>query len=85
MPAQERRTLRYAYGFDDVALVPGDVTINPDQTDIGFDLGDLRYTTGLAATWLSPVGVLTVSYGVPLNEEEGDRIEEFQFTFGTSF
>ena len=28
------RELRRAYGFDEVAIVPGDVTINPDQTNI---------------------------------------------------
>jgi outer membrane protein insertion porin family len=50
-----------------------------------FETSELRYTTGLAATWLSPLGVLTVSYGVPLNKKDDDRIENFQFTFGTSF
>jgi outer membrane protein insertion porin family len=55
------------------------------RDEYDFDVGDLRYTTGLAATWLSPLGVLTLSYGFPLNEQEDDRIENFQFTFGTSF
>ena len=32
----EFKILEEAYGFDDVAIVPGDVTVNPDmtQTDI---------------------------------------------------
>mgnify|MGYP001151621820 CR=1 FL=1 len=32
------KEMERAYGFDEVALVPGDVTINPDQTDISFAL-----------------------------------------------
>lgn len=55
------------------------------RPEYDLDLAELRYTTGVAATWLSPLGVLTVSYGLPLNEKPEDDIENFQFTFGTSF
>ncbi|MBI2304519.1 MAG: GuaB3 family IMP dehydrogenase-related protein [Chloroflexi bacterium] len=34
------RSLRRAYGFDEVAIVPGRVTINPEQTDISFAVGE---------------------------------------------
>ena len=34
------RCARRAYGFDEVALVPGQVTINPEEGDITFRLGD---------------------------------------------
>ena len=33
------KDLRQAYGFDDVAIVPGPVTINPDLTDVRLELG----------------------------------------------
>ena len=33
------KPLRRAYGFDEVAIVPGDVTINPDQTNTSFKIG----------------------------------------------
>ena len=49
------------------------------------DLGQLRYSTGLALNWYSPVGPLTFSYGVPLNEKPGDDTEAFQFTLGVPF
>ncbi len=51
----------------------------------GFDLGELRYSTGLSATWLSPVGALTISYAVPLNEKEQDQVQAFQFGIGQTF
>jgi outer membrane protein insertion porin family len=50
-----------------------------------FDLGDLRYSTGLSAAWISPIGPLKFSYGVPLNEKDGDKTESFQFQLGSTF
>jgi len=44
-----------------------------------------RYSTGLALTWLSPVGPLKMSYAWPLNEQLGDNLERFQFTLGQIF
>jgi outer membrane protein insertion porin family len=51
----------------------------------GFDLGELRYSTGVSATWLSPVGALSISLGYPLNREESDDIQTFQFGIGQTF
>ncbi|MBE9562636.1 MAG: outer membrane protein assembly factor BamA, partial [Proteobacteria bacterium] len=50
-----------------------------------FDSSGIRYSTGLSAIWLSPVGVLSFSLAKPLNDKEGDQIESFQFTLGTTF
>lgn len=49
------------------------------------DLGDLRYSTGLSASWISPIGPLKFSYGVPLNKQDNDKTESFQFQLGTTF
>jgi outer membrane protein insertion porin family len=51
----------------------------------GFEIGDLRYATGLSATWLSPVGALSVSLAFPLNEKDGDDTQAFQFGIGQTF
>ncbi|BBJ22740.1 outer membrane protein assembly factor BamA [Candidatus Nitrotoga sp. AM1P] len=45
----------------------------------------LRYSTGIAVTWVSPVGPLKVSIGVPLNKQFGDKLQQFQFTLGSLF
>jgi IMP dehydrogenase/GMP reductase len=37
------RKARRSYGFDEIALVPGDVTYNPDEVDIAFKLGNLNF------------------------------------------
>ena len=64
-------------GFVDAGNVYG--------SDEDFDLGELRYSTGVAVIWLSPLGPLTMSLAVPLDKAEGDETQRFQFTFGTSF
>ena len=38
--APQFKQLRNSYGFDEVAIVPGDVTVNPDQTNIELKIGD---------------------------------------------
>ena len=55
-------------------------------TDPGdFRFGSLRVSTGLAATFLTPLGAMKFSYAFPLNSKPGDQTERFQFTLGTYF
>jgi len=49
------------------------------------ELGELRYSTGIALSWLSPFGPLRLSIGHPLNRKPGDEVQRLQFTFGTGF
>jgi outer membrane protein insertion porin family len=53
--------------------------------DEDFTVSELRYSAGLSAIWLSPLGVLSFSLAKPLNSKEGDQIQMFQFTIGTTF
>ena len=39
MPHPKFKEMERAYGFDEIALVPGDITINPDEVNIQFRLG----------------------------------------------
>ena len=45
----------------------------------------LRYSTGVAITWVSPVGPLKISVGAPLNKQPSDKLQMFQFTLGSLF
>ena len=58
--------------------------VNTKDTDL-LDPDELRYSTGVGVSWLSPVGALTVSYAIPFNTDAQDEKEEFQFTLGTTF
>lgn len=50
-----------------------------------FNFKDLRYSTGVALSWISPVGPLKFSLAKPLNAKPDDRTQVFQFTLGTVF
>lgn len=63
-----------------------------------FDIGDLRYSVGVGAIWLSPFGQVSVSWSKPFNHQKenlfdsfgnlirvADEVQQFQFNFGSSF
>ena len=50
-----------------------------------FSASEMRYSMGIGATWLSPFGPLNVSLAAPLNDDNLDRTETFQFGMGTNF
>ncbi len=49
------KQLRRSYGFDEVAIVPGDVTINPDQTDIDFKIGNFTFKIPIVTSAMDAV------------------------------
>jgi IMP dehydrogenase len=49
------RQLRRSYGFDEVAIVPGDITINPDQTNIDLKLGSFTFPIPILASAMDAV------------------------------
>lgn len=55
------------------------------RADTPMRLQDLRASAGLGVSWISPVGPLKLSYGLPLHALPGDKIERFQFQIGTAF
>lgn len=63
-------------------FVDGGMVFGPFE-DVEFDA--LRYSWGIGLNWYSPVGPLQLSYALPINDEPGDDIEKFQFTFGRAF
>jgi outer membrane protein insertion porin family len=49
------------------------------------DVGELRYSVGVGATWLSGFGPITFSIAKPLNSNDFDETEVFQFSLGNQF
>ncbi|MBI1845886.1 MAG: IMP dehydrogenase, partial [Candidatus Rokubacteria bacterium] len=49
------RKARVAYGFDDIALVPGTLTINPNEVDISWDLCGRRFDIPIMAAAMDGV------------------------------
>ena len=55
MATSKSKQLRCAYGFDEVAIVPGDETINPDQTNTDFKIEDLTLSIPIIASAMDAV------------------------------
>lgn len=53
--------------------------------DESIEFSSLRAAAGLGLSWISPVGPLKVSLGVPIRKFPQDRIQRFQFQIGTAF
>src|ERR1700686_2984752 len=60
---------RRAYGFDEVALVPGRVTINPQEVASSFQLGSLPLTVPILAAAMD--GVVDVRFAVEMGRLGG--------------
>jgi outer membrane protein insertion porin family len=70
------KTLRM-FGFVDAGYA------FPDSQNI--DLNKLRSSYGVGLSWISPMGPLRFSYGIPINARPEDKIQKLQFQIGTSF
>jgi IMP dehydrogenase len=55
MARRKVRELRRAYGFDEVAIVPGDITINPDQTNTELKIDKFTFAIPVVAAAMDAV------------------------------
>ncbi len=55
MAGPKFKELKRSYGFDEVAIVPGDVTINPEQINIDFKVGDITFDIPIMASAMDAV------------------------------
>lgn len=70
---EESRSIRLGTFFD-AGTVSEDLNID-----------GMRYSVGLSGEWLSPFGALAVSLAMPLNADDNDDEQVFQFSFGSGF
>ena len=63
------KELRRAYGFDEVAIVPGEVTINPDQVSTEFSIDGLTMSTPIIASAMD--AIVSPSFAVELDRLGG--------------
>lgn len=55
MPSPQFKEIKQCYGFDEVALVPGDTTINPEQINTDFTLRDFTFAMPFLASAMDAV------------------------------
>ncbi len=77
MPGNKDKSVRLS-AFVDAGVIYGGPTDTPGSDGP-------RYSTGMALTWISPVGPLKMSYALPLASQPGDKLQRFQFTLGQIF
>ena len=69
MAVPQFKEMRRSYSFDEVALVPGDFTINPEQVNIDFSLGGLTFSIPILAAAMD--GVVDTNFAVSMSKLGG--------------
>jgi len=63
------RKARRCYGFDEIALVPGDVTVNPNEVDTTWQLGKIKFKVPIIAAAMD--GVVDVKFAIEFGKLGG--------------
>ena len=63
------RRARRCYGFDEVALAPGSVTVNPTEVDASWSLGGRKFKVPILAAAMD--GVVDVKFAVAMGKLGG--------------
>ena len=63
------REARRAYGFDEIALVPGDMTVNPDEVDTTLQIGDVKLEIPFLASAMD--GVVDAEFAIAMGKLGG--------------
>jgi IMP dehydrogenase len=63
------RRARRAYGFDEVALVPGTLTLNPAEVDTSWEVGGVKFRVPIVASAMD--GVVDVPFAVAMGKLGG--------------
>ena len=63
------RKARRCYGFDEIALVPGEVTLNPNEADPSWHLNGQRYRVPILASAMD--GVVDVQFAIAFGKLGG--------------
>jgi outer membrane protein insertion porin family len=73
----DNKTTRLGLFFD-----AGNVYAQPSE----FAFNDLRASAGVSFEFFTPIlGLLSLSYAVPVRSQPGDQVEHFQLNFGSPF
>jgi len=63
------RKARRCYGFDEIALVPGKETINPEEVDTSWAIGGKKYNVPILAAAMD--GVVDVKFAIAMGKLSG--------------
>ena len=78
--AGDTRTMRTSFFLDAGQVFDTSRGGAPEE-----EFGELRSAAGISFQWITAVGPLAFSLAKPLNDQEGDDTQVFQFSLGQSF
>ena len=83
----EQRNLYLAIGISIAIIIFFQILIPTQPIDNNSidDRNKIRSSTGLAASWLSPIGPLSFVFSTNLSKADTDKTESFNFNLGTTF
>ncbi|NQT33086.1 MAG: GuaB3 family IMP dehydrogenase-related protein [Candidatus Omnitrophica bacterium] len=65
----KNRKARRSYGFDEVSLVPGDLTINPNDVNTSCEIGGIKFEVPIMASSMD--GVVDVDFAIAMGKLGG--------------
>ncbi len=77
LPHVQVKELRRTYGFEEVAIVPGDVTTNPELSVPNFEVGPYQFTIPIMASAMDAIvspafaGLMAKAGGLAVMNMEG--------------
>ena len=77
--------LEYIFPLVSEVRLKGVAFVDTGSSFDSFSNIDMRYTAGLGARWISPIGPIRLEWGYNLARKEGERSSRFEFAFGTFF
>ncbi|GIS33397.1 MAG: hypothetical protein Ct9H90mP4_13110 [Gammaproteobacteria bacterium] len=82
---EDQRSVRTSFLWILVMFLPriGRRNFNINCSEI--DFGELRYSIGVGATWITQLGPMSLAIAQTGNAGDLDRTESFQFEIGTQF
>ncbi|MBU1853873.1 MAG: GuaB3 family IMP dehydrogenase-related protein [Candidatus Omnitrophica bacterium] len=66
------RKARRCYGFDEIALVPGAITVNPNEVNTSWEMGNKKYKVPILAAAMD--GVVDVGFAIEMSRLGGIAI-----------
>lgn len=72
-------------GLTDIKALRLGTFVDAGTVASSFAFGTLRYAAGIDVSWTSPFGPIRFSIAQPIRKLSDDKIQRFQFTFGTTF
>ncbi|KZN12811.1 outer membrane protein assembly factor BamA [Marinomonas sp. TW1] len=82
---EDHKSVRTSIFLDAGNVFTDDCLSTNTECNEGVDLDEIRLSLGFSWTWITPIAPLSFNFARPLNAQDGDSTDVFQFQLGTTF